>query len=116
MKKLVLVLALFTPPVFATSFDCNKATTFVEKEICSDSLLGKLDDALSENYKSMLSSNFGGSIKSLKAEQLKWLSIRNQCKNNKCLIDMYRKRVDETCDYGVISGVHPACTFSADVE
>lgn len=113
---LLLVFVLFSLPTFAVSFDCSKASTFVEKQICTDPLLGKLDDALSKNYKGMLASNFGGSKKSLKEEQLKWLSSRNKCTNVKCLIDAYRKRVDETCEYGVVSGVHPECTPSEDIK
>lgn len=113
----VLILLLISPTsAFAVSFDCSKASTFVEKAICSDPLLGKFDDALSENYKGMLGADFGGSKNSLKAAQRKWLANRNKCTNNKCLIDAYRKRVDETCDYGVVSGVHPDCTMSDDIK
>ena len=117
--KLLSVLIFFlisSSSAFAVSFDCSKASTFVEKEICSDPLLGKLDDALSENYKGMLEADFGGSKNSLKSEQRKWLANRNKCINNKCLIDAYRKRVDETCEYGVVSGVHPECTMSDDIK
>lgn len=101
----------------AVSFDCVKASTFVEKSICTDSLLGKLDDALSGNYTDMLSSNIGdGARKNLRVEQKKWLSERNKCTNNKCLTDTYRKRVDEICDYPVISGVAPACKSSDEIK
>ena len=44
---------------WAPSFDCAKASTFSEKSICSDPLLGNLDGALSENYKYMLASDIG---------------------------------------------------------
>jgi uncharacterized protein len=115
-KNFVLIFSLFSSTVFAVSFDCAKSSTFVEKAICSNPLLGKLDDALSDNYQGMLASDFGGSKKSLKAEQLKWLSRRNKCTNDECLIDVYRKRIDETCEYGVVSGVHPLCTLSEDIK
>ena len=116
--RLVLIaLALSCSAAHAVSFDCAKASTFVEKAICTDPLLGKLDDALSENYKYMLASNIGdGARKDLRATQKKWLSDRNKCTNNKCLTDAYRKRVDEICDYPVISGVHPICTYSDDIK
>lgn len=119
MKSLHIAIAflLATPTAYAVSFDCAKAKTFVEKEICGNSLLGKLDDALSENYKYMLASNIGdGARKDLRATQKKWLSERNKCTNNKCLVDEYQKRVDEICDYPVISGAHPACTYSDDIK
>jgi uncharacterized protein len=118
MKKsiVLMIFALVNSSVFAAAFDCSKASTFVEKEICNDSLLSKLDDALSQNYKGMLESDFGNTKKSLRAEQLKWLSNRNKCTTNKCILEAYRKRVDETCEYGVVSGAHPDCTMSEDIE
>lgn len=99
------------------SFDCTKASTFSEKAICSDPLLGKLDGALSENYKYMLASDIGdGARNDLKTTQRKWLMERNKCTNSQCLANTYRKRIDEVCRYPVISGVHPICTNSDDIE
>lgn len=99
------------------SFDCGKASTFSEKAICSDPLLGKLDGALSENYNHMLASDIGdGARNDLKTTQKKWLTERNKCTNNQCLTDAYRKRLDEVCDYPVISGGHPVCTNSDDIK
>jgi len=119
MKKIftLISIVLLSSISYATSFDCSKASTFVEKAICADTLLGKLDDTLSENYNNMLAGNIGkGAIKDLKATQKKWLSERNKCTDNKCLIEAYRKRIDEICDYPVISGVHPVCTSSDEVK
>lgn len=98
------------------SFDCAKASTFAEKSICGTPLLAKLDSALAANYKGMLGADFGGSKKSLRDDQIKWLASRNKCTDIKCLVDVYRTRVDETCDYGVVSGAHPECTSSADIK
>lgn len=117
MRILVILAALlFSAPTFAASFDCAKASTFAEKEICSDAILGKLDEALASNYKAMLTADFGGSVNSLRAEQRNWIANRNKCTTRDCLISEYRKRVDETCDYGVVSGVHPDCVYAKDVE
>jgi uncharacterized protein len=118
MHKKITACLLATVAITANSasFDCQKAATFVEKEICKHNLLSKLDEALSENYKGMYESDFGGTKKSLKSEQLKWLSMRNKCTTTQCLIDAYRKRVDETCEYGVVSGVHPNCQMSDDIN
>ena len=62
----------------AATLDCDKASTSVEKVICSDTRLTNLDDQLGRRYKDALaaSSNSGA----LKAEQKAWLSSRNQCK------------------------------------
>ncbi len=99
------------------SFDCAKASTFSEKAICSDTLLGKLDGALSENYKYMLASDIGdGARNDLKTTQKNWLVERNKCANNQCLVNAYRKRLDEVCEYPVISGAHPNCTSSDDIK
>lgn len=112
---LSIVLVGVGSPSGAASFDCNKAASFVEKAICSEPLLSKLDDALAQNYTAMLSADLGAPSGSLRKEQLAWLAVRNRCKDVKCLVDAYRVRVDETCDYGVVSGVHPGCTPAADV-
>jgi uncharacterized protein YecT (DUF1311 family) len=117
MKLLVALAALFvSSSAFAVSFDCTKASTFVEKTICSDPLLGKLDDALSKNYKQMIVTDFGGSVIDLRNEQRQWVSSRNKCTTRECLIVAYKKRIDETCDYGVLSGVHPNCVHAEDLE
>ena len=120
MKTLTIFTALslfaLSTSAISASFPCAKATTDVEKQICADPLLNKLDEALAVNYKGMLSADFGGSPKALKAEQRKWVASRNQCKTNQCLVSLYRKRLDETCGYGVVSGMHPECTLSSDVK
>jgi uncharacterized protein len=80
-------------------------------------MLGKLDGALSENYKYMLASDIGDGARSdLKATQKKWLAERNKCTDNQCLANTYRKRIDEVCEYPVISGVHPICTSSDEIK
>ncbi len=118
MNKPLVILAfsLGCSPAYAVSFDCNKASTFVEYEICSDALLGKLDDVLTANYRGMLDADFGSSRKSLKAQQLNWLRARNKCTNMHFLISTYLQRIDETCEYGVVTGVHPECTLSEDIQ
>lgn len=119
MKKFAVLvsLALVSTVSVSASFDCRKASTFVEKAICSDSLLERLDESLSENYNDMMASNIGASArKDLRSTQRKWLSERNKCQNSKCVEKMYRKRMDEICEYPVISGVHPACTYSDEIQ
>ena len=115
-SEVPIALALFTSQTIAASFDCSKASTYVEREVCANSLLEKLDIALAQNYRGMLASDLGGSKKALREEQLKWIAKRNKCTNTKCLIDTYRKRLDETCDYRVVAGVHPECTLSEDIK
>lgn len=99
------------------SFDCTKSSTFSEKAICGDPLLGSLDGALSENYRYMLASDLGDEARDhLKKSQKQWLVDRNKCANNQCLSELYRKRIDEVCEYPVVSGVHPSCTSSDEIK
>lgn len=93
------------------SFDCKKASTNIEKQICSSQELSKLDHQLSDNYKSMISSNIGSdAILNLKSTQKSWLSTRNKCADTQCIADEYKKRSNEICEnYPVISGVFPEC-------
>ena len=106
-----------SPPTWTPSFDCSKAANFSEKAVCSDVLLGKLDGALSQNYKYMMASDIGdGARNDLKQTQKSWLAERNKCVDIQCLTDAYHKRVDEICEYPVISGVHPICTGSDDIK
>lgn len=56
----------------AASFDCAKAARFVEQAICANATLSQLDDALSENYRSMRAANIGdGARKDLQATRKK---------------------------------------------
>jgi uncharacterized protein len=50
MKKLLLLLGLLITSLFSASFDCKKAKTDVEKLVCSNEELSKLDDKLQESY------------------------------------------------------------------
>jgi len=79
---------------YAASFDCKKASTFVEKSICSNETASKLDEDLSSTYKDALatSKNPDG----LKAEQKSWLKmVRNECKTVKCINDATNERISE---------------------
>lgn len=117
-RHLLAALLIVSPLAHATSFDCKKASTFVEKAICASPLLGKLDDALTNNYRQMMASDLGDGPdnKSLKKEQRAWIARRNKCTTEQCLIDLYRKRVDDVCDSGVVSGLHPTCVQSSDIQ
>lgn len=107
---------ILSTTAFSASFPCVKATSDIEKLICSDPLLGKMDEVLAYNYHGMLNSNFGNTPQSLKAEQRRWVASRNKCKTKQCVVSAYKKRIDETCDYGVVSGGHPDCIMSSDIK
>ena len=91
------------------SFDCTKAKTRVEKLICSDAELVKLDREMSSEYHSLVSDKtLDGELKEiLKNNQKKWLNSREKtpCLENKdvseqqkCIKNVYRIRIKEIND------------------
>lgn len=78
----------------AASFDCTKAATKVEKMICADAELSKLDDTLAASYKSALQSSANPAL--VKSEQVQWMKQnRNSCINSDCLRVTYQQRISE---------------------
>lgn len=103
--------------VLKPSFDCSKASSFAEKTICSETLLGRLDGALGQNFGFMAASDLGdGAKQHLRTTQRQWLAERNKCTTAACLEKAYRDRIDVVCDYPVISGLHPVCTEQENVR
>ena len=94
-------LALWICPIaMAASFDCNKATTRVEKMICSDDTLSKLDKDLATEYywlnKSLVYSSETTDKDRILAEQRKWLKEeRNICKDTECIRLAYGRRIKQ---------------------
>ena len=72
---------------------------------------------MSENYQYMMASDIGDGARSeLKSSQKQWMSERNKCTSIQCVETAYRKRIDEICEYPVISGAHPICTSSDEIK
>ncbi len=115
--SLLMIFVALTMNAQSASFDCAKASTYVEKEICHNPYLSKLDEALATNYKYMLASNIGeGAAKDLKPTQKQWLGQRNSCTTRGCIENAYLTRIDEICEYPVISGIHPECLSADDIN
>jgi len=95
-KKSISILSLvICGTSYATSFDCNQAKLNVERMICSDYKLNRLDDFLSKNYKIIMNSEMPDNAKyKIKESQAEWVNKRNTCDNNKCIQDMYAQRID----------------------
>lgn len=83
----------------AASFDCAKASTWIEKTICSNTELSKLDVTMAKQYKAEISSasdyeDSNAHIISTRNEQRDWLKFqRNTCKTKECLIREYKEHV-----------------------
>lgn len=87
------LLSLSTSGVYAVSFDCQQATSFVEKAICQNQTLSDLDDKLDTLYTTLKDGSKKPEI--LKKQQLKWLTkVRNICQKDTCLEKAYQKRIE----------------------
>ncbi|MDR0666923.1 MAG: lysozyme inhibitor LprI family protein [Campylobacteraceae bacterium] len=91
MKKTLLLLTLLSAFLFSASFDCKKATTEVEKLICSNEELSQLDDELNKAYKEIL--NKTDNKEALIKEQRAWIKERNSCKDEACIKIFYRTQI-----------------------
>lgn len=80
---------------YAASFDCNKVVSDVEKMICSNQKLSRLDDYLSQNYKIAMGPDMPEVSKSkIIKSQKDWLNKRNTCTDDQCIERLYSKQID----------------------
>ena len=125
----ILAACLLSSHANAASFDCNKAATWVEKTVCADSKLSKLDEAMATKYKNELDDYVSFEYqKFFKDETLDkqrlWLKFqRNTCKDTSCLMREYQQRIEYKAQFGTtlpnlsefratnISGVPNASAF-----
>lgn len=101
MRHLFFFLLLpLTFAAHAASFDCARASTNIEKVICGDKELSKLDEKLSVAYKSALAS--GINQKTVRESQRDWIEQRrNRCDQyvktlshvTTCLKTAYEERI-----------------------
>lgn len=87
---LVVLVAYPATNAKATSFDCDEAKSAVEKMICTDTELSKLDEEMAAAYKTALGGPSPGSVKET---QKKWLKTRNQCRDAACLKSSYSQQL-----------------------
>ena len=92
------------------SFNCGKAGTQVEKMICSDGAITKLDIYLEASFKAAKNAVVDSMQGKLLTDQRTWLKQRNACKTGECLTNAYRTRLDELCNhYSIRSETYFAC-------
>lgn len=79
------------------SFDCSKATSWSEREVCRNEILAGLDVKLASLYKAKRAQLDGIQETGLIGDQKQWLRDRDNCNfspsPSKCLIDIYNKRI-----------------------
>jgi uncharacterized protein len=92
IARLIAVFFLAPGLCLAAGFDCNRATTLVEKLVCADQGLSQLDESLSKTYKEVL--RWARDPAGFKREQVKWLrEVRDLCTDGPCLEKEYRNRL-----------------------
>ncbi len=78
-------------PSIKPSFDCSKASSRVEKMICSDPRLSSADEKLAETYRKAMA--VSANRDALKADQIGWIRTeRNVCSDATSLLDVYQAR------------------------
>lgn len=80
---LAVLLAGNVGAALAASFDCSKAASYAEKEICRDGYLSEVDEILSRSYKKALA--VASDPDALRKTQREWLALRDQCTVQICL-------------------------------
>ena len=102
----VFVSCLVSMPAFSASFDCAKASSWVEKTICSNTQLSRLDEQMARHYKNSLTNASDGqnSTQSARNTQLsyqrRWLKFqRDTCTTQECLIREYQEYLGKQDTY-----------------
>jgi len=89
----LIAISVIPSVIHAASFDCSKATSEVEKLICGNDELSKLDESLNKAYLQALEWK---DIKNrIIKDQRQWLKVRNACKNAERLKHAYEARIKE---------------------
>ena len=81
------------PTAQAASFDCSKAISTVEKLICGNDELSKLDEELNAAYKYALDDEKQAGR--TRQAQKKWMTARNGCSDAACIKLAYQNRIFE---------------------
>jgi uncharacterized protein len=101
-------------PASAASFDCSKAASKIEKMICQDEELSRLDGQLGEKFNA--AARLSTQPDQLKNAQRSWLrDRRNPCTDKPCLVAAYQLRMQELdkANNLVSPGNHPVDTATS---
>lgn len=86
-----LLLLGFAHEPAAASFDCSKAKARLDRLICANAGLSRLDEDLSVEYRKALTR--ARDAAQLRSEQRSWLKSRNSCQDAACLEQAYHSRI-----------------------
>jgi len=106
--SIIILYGLLSTQATAASFDCKKAASWVEKTVCSNPELSKLDEELAKAYHDALASLSPEGQKETKQYQKQWLKdrqpycetrlkLKNRLDDNiqKCLKELYSGRNEQ---------------------
>ena len=106
MKRLLIIgLVLVSKASFSASFDCAKASLPQERIVCSNSELGRLDEALAKAYNDTKDKFSNEGKIAIKADEVRWLkALKSSCEINSffennisrisgCLTKEYKARI-----------------------
>ena len=83
----------------AASFNCSRASTFVEKQICTDPTLSAHDNEMAALYKRLRASSKSGELVS---SQRKWLRQMVLCTDPACISRLQTERLAELRQFSTI--------------
>lgn len=86
--------------VGATSFDCSKASTYSEIQICNSPELQLQDEKLNSAYVQSLGRS--GDKAALRSEQRAWVKQRDMCSTTECVARAMELRIDALSDVSVL--------------
>jgi uncharacterized protein len=122
LRLIAFVFALFAmPTALAASFDCQRAATVIEKLICKDAELSKLDTEMAKVYRMVREDLDVERVKELIESQKSWIASRNSCKSAVCLKFFYDTRINTLRDAQPMSGnlyfdLEPANESESEVD
>jgi uncharacterized protein len=91
-----LALVLFSGASYftsAASFDCNQAKTVTEHTVCNHVILNDADVKMATTYNILKRLVPMGTRGAIQDQQVKWLQMRDQCRDNiSCLTEVYKMR------------------------
>jgi len=88
------IFLLISQSAFSAGFDCKKASSTIEKNICADPYISISDESMSNYYKKLRLCLPPGEFDLIKHEQRQWIkNVRNACTTNECLKNAYSKRI-----------------------
>jgi uncharacterized protein len=93
LRKSIAALFLISGATHSASFDCTKATSKVEKLICSTPALSQADDALYVDYlQAKLITGNSADFKALIKQN--WKMREKNCETEECLLNWYKKSTE----------------------